>query len=617
MAISQNPRNRVPRDGAPSGIMGDMSSRLLNALQAFINQEQDAQNKQIVDLWKQPVQERVLAGEAIGEISVLSVSPYQARLRFRQNISKFRPNDSLRLSFDAPLSGFSVSCVLEAEENEELIVSPGFRASFSNLTTGNGYTLDRDKVDVRFILLGVLAAARENPYILNRFAGMLQGSEQPLFDPERLRAAAQYLDGLGFNPSQTEAFQKAYSAQNYYLIQGPPGSGKTRVLAQLAYQLAAEGQRVLVTAFTHRAINNALRTIGQKTMYPHLIKIGSYKYADDLSWQTWQVPNYEHLNRSPYRASSSGVIIGATIYSLHTARLQGMPFDTVIFDEAGQVTLPLALGGMLQAEKAIFIGDHQQMAPVIVAEHPQEWVKKSIFESLFQHAPGSMLETTYRMNAAINDFPSRIFYAGKLRSFDGIKEQRLVFNRTPHNFVEILNPELPEVFVEMTHIGRSMRCPEEARLAADLVAEAYQCGLPVTEMAVVAPYRAQGRLIRQYLQEIAVARSLPDLTQVVVDTVERIQGQERDLVILSLVTSDVTHAAERAEFYFQPNRLNVAITRARKKRIILGNPILFEAQPKDPALRAWVRLFRALYENSTVVAATTCDTGAQGVRGER
>jgi DNA replication ATP-dependent helicase Dna2 len=108
-------------------------------------------------------------------------------------------------------------------------------------------------------------------------------------------------------------------------------------------------------------------------------------------------------------------------------------------------------------------------------------------------------------------------------------------------------------------------------------------------------------LIRQYLQEIAREQDTPVLTRIVVDTVERIQGQERDLVILSLVTSDVDFAAERADFYFQPNRLNVAITRARKKRIILGSPLLFETQPQDPALLPWVHLFRKLYEESTVV----------------
>jgi DNA replication ATP-dependent helicase Dna2 len=578
-----------------------MSSRLLAALRDFINQEQDTQNKQVVELWNQPVVQRVMTGEAISDITVLSVSPYQARLSFRQNFSKFRPNDNLRLSFDAPSSGFSVPCVLEAEEGDELIVSPGFRSSFNTLTEGNGYTLDRDKVDVRFILLGVLEAARENPERLNLFAGILQGSEQPIFDPGRLEKAAQFLEGMGFNDSQTDAFQKAYAAKNYYLIQGPPGTGKTRVLAQLAKQLASEGQRVLVTAFTHRAINNALRTIGQKTMYPHVIKIGSYKYADDLSWGAWQIPNYEKLSRSPYRPSSHGVIIGATIFSLHTARLQEMQFDTVIFDEAGQVTLPLALGGLLQAEKAIFIGDHQQMAPVIVAEHTLDWVKKSIFETVFPYAPGTMLETTYRMNEAINAFPSTAFYGGKLRPDTGIKDQRLIFTQPPRQFAEILNPDLPEVFVEMEHVDKTMRSPEEAQLAAHLAAEAFFCGVPVEEMAVVAPFRAQGRLIRQYLQEIAREQDTPVLTRIVVDTVERIQGQERDLVILSLVTSDVDFAAERADFYFQPNRLNVAITRARKKRIILGSPLLFETQPQDPALLPWVHLFRKLYEESTVV----------------
>ncbi len=286
-----------------------------------------------------------------------------------------------------------------------------------------------------------------------------------------------------------------------------------------------------------------------------------------------------------------------------------MQFDTVIFDEAGQVTLPLALGGLLQAEKAIFIGDHQQMAPVIVAEHTLDWVKKSIFKSIFPHAPGTMLETTYRMNEAINAFPSTAFYDGKLQPFAGIKDRRLVFTQSPRQFAEILNQNLPEVFVAVEHSGKTMRSPEEAQLAAQLVAEAYRCGVPVEEMAVVAPFRAQGRLIRQYLQEIAREQETPALTRVVVDTVERIQGQERDLVILSLVTSDLDFAAERADFYFQPNRLNVAITRARKKRIILGSPLLFETQPKDPTLLPWVHLFRELYEQSTVVREITPSEG--------
>ncbi len=578
-----------------------MSSQILTALQEFIHKEQNTQNKQVAEMWQKPVFERVLAGEAIADVRVLEVSPRRAVLQTAQNISKFRPNDSLRLSFDAPMSGFAVSCVLDAERGNELIVVPGFRSNFNDLVQGNGYTLDRDKVDVRHLMLGALEAAREQPEILNRFLGMLQGSEQPVFDPVRLEKAQALITDSGFNASQEEAFRKAYAAKNYYLVQGPPGTGKTRVLSQLARQLASEGERVLVTAFTHRAINNALRTIGEKTMYPHLIKIGQYQYADDLSWGAWQVPNYEHLSRSPYRPTTPGVIIGSTVFSLYTSRLKEMAFDTVIFDEAGQVTLPLALAGMLPAKRAVFIGDHQQMAPVIVAEHEKTWVTQSIFEAVFKNAPGTMLNITYRMNEAINAFPSRVFYQGNLVSFENVREQKLIYSQSPSRFAEILDPEKRALFVVINHSGRTMRAPEEAHLAADLIAEAYLCGISVEEMAVVAPYRAQGRLIRQRLGELAESLKTPLLTRVVVDTVERIQGQERDLVILSLVTSDPAYAAEQADFYFQTNRLNVAITRARKKRIILGSPLLFETQTKNPETNAKIAIFRDLYQDSTVI----------------
>lgn len=580
-----------------------MSSQFLSDLISFIHKEQNTQNEQVVEMWQQPVHQRVLAGEAIADIRVVEIGARQAVLETRQNISKFRPNDNLRLSFDAPMSGFAVSCVLEAERANQLVVVPGFRGNFNELKQGNGYTLDRDKVDVRHLLLGAMEMAREQPDMLYRLIGMLQGSEQPQFDRGRLEQAAQLLIGAGFNRSQQEAFQRAYAAHNYYVIQGPPGTGKTRVLSQLARQLASEGERVLVTAFTHRAINNALRTIGQKTMYPHLIKIGPYQNADDLSWGDWQVPNYEYLANSPYRPTTPGIIIGATVYALYTSRLRDMQFDTVIFDEAGQVTLPLALAGMQQARRVILIGDHQQMAPVIAAVHEKDWVKRSVFEAVFQNTPGTMLDITYRMNAAINVFPSRKFYQGKLIPFEAIQDQKLSFTRPPARHAQILDPEKPALFVAINHKDRTMRAPEEAQLAAELIAEAFACGISEEEMAVVAPYRAQGRLIRQCLAELAQETGIPELTRVVVDTVERIQGQERDLVIISLVTSDPAHAAERAEFYFQPNRLNVAITRARKKRIVLGSPLLFETQTENPEMNAWIDIFRDLYHQSMVIKA--------------
>ncbi|MGC8879743.1 MAG: AAA domain-containing protein, partial [Anaerolineae bacterium] len=138
--------------------------------------------------------------------------------------------------------------------------------------------MDEAVCDLRHILqsaldtLAVSGARRE--YIM----GTLRGKVKPRLDAQREREAirlAGHLERiLGLNASQREAFVHAYTTENYYLIQGPPGTGKTRVLAMIASALAGVGQRVLVTAFTHRAIYNALRTIAKTTHYPHVFKVG-------------------------------------------------------------------------------------------------------------------------------------------------------------------------------------------------------------------------------------------------------------------------------------------------------------------------------------------------------
>jgi len=371
-------------------------------------------------------------------------------------------------------------------------------------------------------------------------------------------------------------------------------------LAHLAAALANEGQRVLITAFTHRAINNALVKIAKKTQYSHIIKIGQHQYAEDLDYGSGRVNNYNNLQESPFNPNSRGVIIGGTCFAVRTKRLQEMAFDTVIFDEAGQVTLPLAFAGMLAGTKYIFIGDHQQMPPVITAEHKLDWVSKSIFEMLYQYVPGTMLDTTYRMNNAINHFPSHTFYNGKLKTHPNNENGLLKLSRISARYANILDPQQPNIFVEIPHTNRGMRSPEEAEIAARVAVEAVACGVLPEEIAIVAPYRAQGRLIRKLLYEYG--RDIPGIMQkIVVDTVERIQGQERDVVIISLTTSDPVHAAKRASFYFQPNRLNVAITRSRMKRIILGSPFLFTTRPDDQRLQKNVDLFYNLYRQSTII----------------
>jgi DNA replication ATP-dependent helicase Dna2 len=133
----------------------------------------------------------------------------------------------------------------------------------------------------------------------------------------------------------------------------------------------------------------------------------------------------------------------------------------------------------------------------------------------------------------------------------------------------VLDPEKPKVFLDLGHRNITTRSHREAGVVVDLIMTLLEFGVPAWEIGVVAPYRAQGREIRSQLRQI-----LPDAEmrqQIVVDTVERMQGQEREVIIVSLTTSNPTYAANLAEFFFQPERLNVAITRPRTKLIIVGS----------------------------------------------
>jgi DNA replication ATP-dependent helicase Dna2 len=586
-----------PPPPKPDPIPTDIAE-IVAALKQFVNVEQNTQNAQIREMWAKSIPARVAEGEAIAAVTVKVADFNRATLSFSENMSKFRELDSLILSRGDPEASDAYPCTVETDRGTEFEISPGFRSSFMGLSPGEGWVLDRAVVDVRRLLLGSLNELASETRQAD-ITGILQGTISPRWDTGREQAVRRHAATTwGLNPAQSEAFGRTLTTGNFYLIQGPPGTGKTRVLAHLAAELAKQGQRVLVTALTHRAINNALRKIGQSTGYPHIIKIGKPHQAQDLVWENGRVSNFQKFSYSPYSPDQRGLIVGATAFATRTSRLSEVHFDTVLFDEAGQVTLPLAIAAMLAGDRYIFIGDHHQMAPIVVAEHSPNWVSRSVFETIFNHAPGTMLDTTYRMNADINRFPSERFYNGLLQSHPTAQKRRLELPRPPRQYRQLLDPAHPDVFAVVSHQRNGMRSEEEADVAAGVAAEAVACGLPAAEIAIVAPYRAQGRLIRGKLRALADQYQLDSLTDIVVDTVERIQGQERDLVIVSLTTSAPQHAADRAKFYFQPNRLNVAITRPRVKRIVIGNPVLFTATPAEPEMQAWVDHFRAMYEAS-------------------
>ncbi|NJM08645.1 hypothetical protein HC891_24345 [Candidatus Gracilibacteria bacterium] len=350
---------------------------------------------------------------------------------------------------------------------------------------------------------------------------------------------------------------------------------------------------MLVTAFTHRAIANALNKLHELALRQDaapatIVKIGHPARASELL-----VENFPTFDASPLPDLVGSYIVGATPFATRSSRLRGVEFDTVIFDEASQITLPLAIMAMLAARRFVFVGDHRQLPPVLATRYGDELLRDSVFAALVDRGFDTMLDTTYRLNAELAAWPSAKFYAGRLQSAPEAAARRVVYRRPPERFSAILDREEPRVFVDLGHRNATTRSEVEASLAVDLVLEVLACGVPAAEIGVVAPYRAQGRAIRGLLR-----KALPDQPErrraVVVDTVERMQGQEREVVIISLTTSNATFASALGDFLFQAERLNVAITRPRSKLIILGSRYLLEAQSANQEQQEAIDLLRAL-----------------------
>ena len=276
-----------------------------------------------------------------------------------------------------------------------------------------------------------------------------------------------------------------------------------------------------------------------------------------------------------------------------------MNWDVIIFDEAGQLSIPLAFVAMVKGEKYIFIGDHKQLPPIISEKIDNPTFTKSVFEHLFQYYYGIMLEVTYRMNGEINKFPSSQFYEGKLIPHDTNINGKLDIYNTFKSYADVLDKNKPDILYCHFHNSDNTRSEFEAQLVFEFVSEYLKQGISPSDIAIITPFRAQVRELNKALSQLEYYEDIKN--DLFVDTIERIQGQERDIVIFSLVTSDPKKAMQRAEFFFNPNRLNVALTRAKKKRIVIGNKALFEIEATDVNLDKLIKNFRDFYNSTTII----------------
>ena len=490
------------------------------------------------------------------------------------NLADFKEGECLVLHKEESLSG--IQCTLNSFIGDDEIILEVFPPNMP-ISIDSYYDvpllLDRDKVDLRervyWPFTWNLSGDDEfwNNLILN-------SRPTPTFEDKEKNT--EELDDtiknfkLDLLPRQKEAILNSMSAKDYYLIQGPPGTGKSFVLALIMLEeIAYFNHKVVVIGPNHMAINNALgQVLKTAPLYsPIVYKVGqSYnapKHKVVFDDKEYRIENIQRLNSYNANNAENPWIIGLTPHSLYTSRGRDLECDTLIIDEAGQMTIPLALMGMIKAKKVILAGDHKQLPPIISSEEVRKEMRQSAFQMLIKEDNCTMLDVSFRMCEPICNFVSELFYDGKVKSKKNGCGDLIKCNEQLYDF------QTPIVIHNVDDNGEQTS-DKEAEFIADTIAGFLKKGLPANEIAVLSPFRAQAANVRRHV------RKHPDIAeedrnQIAADTIDKMQGQEREVIIFSLVSGNLDYMTEMAEFLYNPNKMNVAFSRAKSKLIIVGN----------------------------------------------
>jgi DNA replication ATP-dependent helicase Dna2 len=582
-----------PADKAAAGLeRARRHARLLDGLRAFVRAEREAAQEKLFEVWRQPLADRLSKGLSQRFLK-LEAGPEQGTLwaYVDDGESRFREGDLVCLHGGSPLTAMLArEAAFEAEDEERWLLRVRHAGAVVKAAQGapcyadpDDYDLSRYYDEVLDDIGQTIPPSRAHRYLMP----LLDGRINDGFDPRDFEEGEAIALAAGLNAAQAEAVGKIVAAEQVACIQGPPGTGKTRVLALAARLLVERGERVLVTSHTHMAINNALNKIAAQGV--KAAKIGRATQALGLEGVT-VADSFGEWHGRP----EEGYVVGATPFATCTYRLENCEFDTVIFDEASQVTLPLALMAMRRGARFVFIGDQKQLPPVLLARSILDDIPGSIFAKLTLHNVDSvMLTDTYRLNRELAAWPSASFYGGRLRPAGPNRERKLVLKdrRDADPFDAVLRTPSSAVYVPTRDPSARSRNPREAQLVASLCAAAIEGGLAPRAIGIVTPFRAHGRTVRKALAE---RLGWHTAREIVADTVERMQGQERELVILSLATGNLRFLAAIAAFFFQPERLNVSVTRAMTKLVILGPELPPDFRALDPVLADWLALYRGL-----------------------
>jgi DNA replication ATP-dependent helicase Dna2 len=429
---------------------------------------------------------------------------------------------------------------------------------------------------------------------------------------------------------QQQLFKKIVAAEDYFLLWGPPGTGKTSKMLKnlVGYLWDHTDEELLLLAYTNRAVDEICEAI--ESYHPDLkhayLRIGSRHSTDQRFSHSLLEEKMEGINS---RKNLKGLIRDHRIFIATVASISGKSellklkhFHRVIIDEASQILEPMLVGLLPSFDRFVLIGDHKQLPAVVVQNEEYskvpspglrsiglENLRDSLFERLFRRAQSNEWHWAYgklsrqgRMHADIMHFPNHFFYQDQLQTLP--EEIRFSQKQTEAPSYRLPGSPSPLDKVIISHRVLFLPTPADNRslagktnaYEAELVAQLIQRFQAIyqennltftpSSLGVITPYRAQIAQLRKTFQE----KNIP-LQDITIDTVERYQGGARDIIILSLCTNRYHQLESLVNLSTEgvDRKLNVALTRARKHLILVGNPELLR---ENEIYRAFIEQYQ-------------------------
>jgi Ni2+-binding GTPase involved in maturation of urease and hydrogenase len=536
------------------------------SLLSYLFKEKALAEKEIEAIKNMTTEERIENNLLLPNVSIVDSNDGTYKLNVPNNYSKLRIGDRVKIFSDSKKHKATIVDIYQ----DNFIIECN-----ANLDEDLIYNIEIDSPNLIQSLIACLEDISAGKPGAN-FLRILSGSE-PL----------EIEDFLALDPIQINGFSNVYSRLNeeqqnavksmlrfptIHILQGPPGTGKTQVLAATAIATAIKNREVVIIANTHHAVNNALMKVRSFCKNSTIIKVGDLLKNEDLDETIIKFSKFSEYNEWSYstrKNKKSGHIIGMTIWGAITylglhRHSHYRPYIALV-DEASLMGLSYASILGKCASSICLFGDSRQMQPIYRLGLESDEHSVSIMDYCSDNVdniPISILHTTYRMNEEITSAVSKSFYEPygiKLISSDYSRNNSLKFK-------DIEVSSIKKIVVESDNCHENNA--EEAHIVANEIKYLLDKGVSPRDIAVITPFRKQVNEIRDAI------RNSSNIENLLVDTVERLQGQDVDVIILSFATSSSTYMECIQSFLFNPNRLNVMISRAKKQVIIVASPIV-------------------------------------------